>query len=424
MNDKRFFVLNPDCILVKGASRGALYDLKSGNVYSVDGLSMKIIESSNAGMGFSQVLKLDKGLKPKDVLGYLDGLCKKGLGKWEKVFTTKEPTALPVMNKILRYTLHLELTTKCNLRCLHCFNESGDAKSSPEKKLSFGQWENAIKDAYAMNCWRVQFIGGEPFLRRQLMFKLIPLARDVGYKSLEISSNGTLMSDFDFKVLKESDVNLALSFYSHQPQIHDLITTKNGSWGKTLKTIKKALEFDIGLRISIVVMKQNEQDIEQTEVFLKSIGVKNVKSTAIEPAGRGCDENLITVDIRKKQVRNRPYFAKTYQNIFWRNKTGHNCFSEQICVGADGSVYPCLAERKVSYGNIRFNSLGEILLSETAQKFQHLNKNYIDVCRDCEYRYCCFDCRVRAKDYLDGSDFHAKPWWCTYNPYTGKWNQE
>lgn len=424
MNNKRFFVLNPDCFLVKGVSRGAIYDLKSGNVYSVDGLSMKIIESLDLGGEFSQVLNLDKSLNSKDVLSYLDGLCEKGLGRWEKVFTAKVPTAIPAMNEILKYTLHLELTNNCNLRCVHCFNESGVTKANLKNEPSLNQWENAIKDAYSMNCRRVQFIGGEPFLRRRLMFKLISFARDVGYKSLEISSNGTLMSDSDFKVLKEYDVNLALSFYSHQPQIHDLITTRNGSWERTLRIIKKALKFDIGLRISIVAMKQNEQDTKQTEAFLKSLGVKNVKSTTIEPAGRGCDENLTPVDICKKQVRSRPYFAKTYQNIFLRNKTGHNCFLEQICVGADGSVYPCLAERKVSYGNIRFNSLNEILLSETAQKFRHLNKNHIDVCRDCEYRYCCFDCRVRAKDYLGGNDFHAKPWWCTYNPYTGKWNQK
>ena len=47
------------------------------------------------------------------------------------------------------------------------------------------------------------------------------------------------------------------------------------------------------------------------------------------------------------------------------------------------------------------------------------------ICRDCEYRYACFDCRPLAKasagetaEYLS-----APPARCTYNPYTGQWAQ-
>ncbi len=421
MNDKKFFALNHDCILIKGALRGALYDLKTGNVFSIDETSVEILSRLNSGEDLFQALRgID--INQEKAVSYLNNLESQRLGYWRNVFERKEMLLPPDLNKVLKYVLHLELTTGCNLRCLHCYNESEISKANLESEPSPSQWKDAIEDAYKIGSRRIQFIGGEPLLKRQLLFELIPFACDVGYKSLEVSSNGTLMSDSDFGVLKDHSVSLALSFYSYQSQIHDLITTKNGSWRRTLRTIRKALEIGVDLRVSIVAMKQNEQDIDKTVEFLKTLGVKDAGSTTVEPAGRGCNENLVTANIYKKQVRSKPCFTKIYQNIFWRNRAGHNCFSEQICVGADGAVYPCLAERQTSYGNIRFASLNAIFSSDTAEKFRHLSKDYVEVCRDCEHRYCCFDCRVKAKDFLD-KDIYGKPWWCLYNPYAGKWRQ-
>ena len=46
-----------------------------------------------------------------------------------------------------------------------------------------------------------------------------------------------------------------------------------------------------------------------------------------------------------------------------------------------------------------------------------MTKDHINVCKDCEFRYCCHDCRP---DSLS-NDVYAKPWYCTYNPYSGEW---
>ena len=229
---------------------------------------------------------------------------------------------------------------------------------------------------------------------------------------------------FSLNLLREILSDAKFVGFSDNYKIHDSITSKKGSWRKTLNVIKDALEMDVTLRMSVVVMKQNEKDVEKTIDLLKSIGVQNVKSTAIEPSGRGCNTNLITTDILSKQVLGKPYFTKINKKIFWRNKSGHNCFMEQICVGADGSVYPCLAERNISYGNIiGQKSLKEIFLSDETKRIRSLSKDNIDICKDCEYRYCCFDCRTRAWDFLK-NDFHSKPWWCSYNPYNGIWNNK
>lgn len=419
MKNGKFFGLNSDCFLVKGALRGAIYDLNSGNVFSVDETSAQILERLNSGEDLSRALK-GIGTNQEKVVGYLNNLKNQGLGNWGDVPMRKEMPSPPDLNKILKYVLHLELTTGCNLRCLHCYNESEVSKLRNNNEVSFDDWRKVITEAYQIGCRRIQFIGGEPFLKRKLLYDLIPLASSAGYTSLEVSTNGTLITEEDLVFLKAHNASLAFSFYSYKDRVHDLITTRKGSWAKTLNSIRLALKMDIPLRISVVKMKHNETDVLETIKFLKSLGVKNAKINNVEPVGRGCSDELVSPDILGQQIMTKPFFFKINPNVFWRNVAGHNCFFEQICVGANGDVYPCLAERKISYGNTKTTPLMDILSSEKAIRFRGLNKNHIDTCRDCEYRCCCFDCRVRAGDLLENNS-HIKPWWCTYNPYIGKW---
>jgi len=420
MGGREYFTLSSDCFLIKGALRGALYDLKSGNVFSVDETSAQILERLNFGENLSLILGDVDGINKEKAIDYVNALENQGLGSWSAVSTKKEIPSPPDLNKILKYVLHLELTTGCNLRCLHCYNESEISKLHNNNEVSLDDWRRVITEAYQIGCRRVQFIGGEPFLKWKLMRELIPFAYDIGYISIEVSTNGTLITKKDLNFLKEYNVKLAFSFYSYKPQIHDLITTKKGSWKKTLQVIRLVLKMRIPLRISVVEMRQNKKEIGETINFLKFLGVEKVRSGLVEPAGRGCNIDLVDCDIFAKQLLNKPYFAKINKNIFWRNKAGHNCFLEQISIGAKGDVYPCLEERKISCGNIKFTSFVDIFFSENAKKFQVLNKDKIEICKDCEYRYCCFDCRVRAKDFLE-NDYYPKPWWCHYDPYTGKW---
>lgn len=279
---KTYFTLNPECILVKGALRGTVYDLKSGNVFSVDEISIKILDQLNSGKNFLQVLK-DNDISQEKLVAYLDSLENCGMGNWSEKYN-KTIVAPPDLNKALRYVLHLELTTGCNLRCLHCYNESEISKLHNNNEVSVDDWKRTITEAYQIGCRRIQFIGGEPFLKRELMYELILFARDMGYTSLEVSTNGTLITEKDLYFLKNHNTSLAFSFYSYRPQTHDLITTREGSWKKTLQVIQLALRIVISFRVSVVEMRWNKEEVKETVDFLKSLEVENVKSTAVEPS--------------------------------------------------------------------------------------------------------------------------------------------
>jgi SPASM domain peptide maturase of grasp-with-spasm system len=75
------------------------------------------------------------------------------------------------------------------------------------------------------------------------------------------------------------------------------------------------------------------------------------------------------------------------------------------------------------FGNIHQSSLEEILIKSDFKKYWNLTKDKIEICKDCEFRYICTDCRAftqrthKNKENLDIS----KPLKCGYDPYTCTW---
>ena len=65
-----------------------------------------------------------------------------------------------------RLLLWLEVTGRCNLRCVHCYSASGP--EGDHGTMSGADWRRTIEEAAALGAERVQFIGGEPTLHPDL----------------------------------------------------------------------------------------------------------------------------------------------------------------------------------------------------------------------------------------------------------------
>ncbi len=71
-----------------------------------------------------------------------------------------------------------------------------------------------------------------------------------------------------------------------------------------------------------------------------------------------------------------------------------------------------------SYGNIRDTKLEDVARDPEFQKLWFIHKDLIDVCRDCEFRHVCTDCRAYLKN---PEDIYSQPAKCGYNPYIALW---
>ncbi|HYX26725.1 MAG TPA: grasp-with-spasm system SPASM domain peptide maturase [Thermoanaerobaculia bacterium] len=96
----------------------------------------------------------------------------------------------------------------------------------------------------------------------------------------------------------------------------------------------------------------------------------------------------------------------------------HNtCLNRKLSVDARGEIRNCPSLPR-SFGNVREVSLHSALAQRDFTALWSINKDQIAICKDCEFRYVCTDCRAYLRD---AADLYSKPSKCTYDPYTAEW---
>lgn len=323
----------------------------------------------------------------------------------------------------------LEITDQCNECCLHCYGSfSPDKNGKIIKPLGHTEWESVIQSLAEVGCKQVQFIGGEPFRYRgetkaQTVLDLAEFARKKDFGFIEIFTNGTLISAETVKRIKDLDVSIALSIYSSNAAIHDSITQTPGSYRKTLRAISMLQEAGVPVRAAIVVMKQNEDTIEQTLEMAQNLGLNNRAPDVARPSGRAQETDITpgVATLLKYGFITKPNFS-TNLDTFRRNHLYNSCLAGKIAVTTDGKVIPCIFSRNNILGSLKDQELADVLESPVLKEMWEQTKDKVLVCKDCEYRYACSDCRPLAEGSSCGKDYSNAPFpRCTYNPYSGKW---
>jgi radical SAM protein with 4Fe4S-binding SPASM domain len=396
--------LKEDRVLVKGTARSALYDLSDGKVYSLNRSAHKALASGR--------VRRRHRLFIEEVARM--GLVETAADPFPPVQRLPEKTAQAALE-----FMWLEVTSRCNLTCLHCY---GDCLSTPAPdRMDEKGWKAVLRRARALGCSQVQFIGGEPLLKKDL-FTLVAYARKKHYSFVEIFSNLTLLKKEHLPFLKDNGVHIATTLYSAHPETHDRITGTQGSHAKTMAGIHLLKKRGIPVRVAIIAMKQNQTDLAATVEFLHQLGVQYKLPDPVRPTGRGCSQEIQPQDLPPEfsgQMMAANFW--TDRHSFYFNKKYNSCWTGKMAVTATGAVIPCIFARDQVVDNCLTKGLKAIVRGKKLQGFWKLTKDHVAVCRACEYRYACHDCRPLA--YGQGGDLYAKSPRCLYDPLRGTWGK-
>jgi SPASM domain peptide maturase of grasp-with-spasm system len=113
-----------------------------------------------------------------------------------------------------------------------------------------------------------------------------------------------------------------------------------------------------------------------------------------------------------------PYYFSLNIHTFTEAQMYNTCLNHKLCIDADGNIKNGPA-MKQNFGNIQTVTLKKVIEKPEFKKMWYINKDQIDVCKDCEFRYMCTDCRCFIKD---PENLYSQPAKCGYNPYICKWN--
>lgn len=108
-----------------------------------------------------------------------------------------------------------------------------------------------------------------------------------------------------------------------------------------------------------------------------------------------------------------------FTNFYLHNKlkVKNGCLDKKIAIDKLGNIKNCPSMSSV-YGNIENTSIKTVIANKIFTDFWNINKDQIVVCKICEFRYNCTDCRAFI---YDPDNIYSKPSKCNYNPITCEW---
>ena len=294
--------------------------------------------------------------------------------------------------------LFLELTYKCNLKCLHCFND----KDIPTKQIKFEDIKHSIDEAYDLGIFNVTISGGECTLDDDFL----KIAKYIRSKkiSLDIFTNGQTLYDNEKlfnELIKLYPYRISLSLYSMNDEIHDKITGVIGSCKKTKYVIEKLLKNNIPVEIKCFLTKYNADSYVDIREYATKIGasltlacvfVNNPKRNNSDV--QVTDEQLYKIYsddkslLKVKRAKDINYSEHQNQKICMG---GHN----GLCIDPSLDIYTC-PTLKIPLGNIKTTSIKTIWNDKDKNseltKIRKLRNKDLKDCFKHEYCKHCFYC--------------------------------
>ncbi len=180
------------------------------------------------------------------------------------------------------YSIRLELTRRCNLRCAHCL---ADASPCPmEDELTTEEWLAFFGRLGELQVFGITLTGGEIFLRRDI-FTLLERLIEARKHRVDILTNGTLISPGiarHLSALRLTRVTLSLD---GMRDTHDRIRGP-GSFDRALKGLRHLVAEGITPVISFTAMCHNYRDFAPLTDLVVAIGVSSIRVNKLTPEGR------------------------------------------------------------------------------------------------------------------------------------------
>lgn len=164
--------------------------------------------------------------------------------------------------------MQIELTNRCNEKCVHCYIPSGNEVHDMTASL----FHQILEECEQMGIQKLVISGGEPMLHDDFCC-FLEKATERGF-AISIFSNLTIINDKIVETLKKSNIrDVQVSVYSLDPQVHDSITRLSGSHRITMNNIKRLLNEEIPVFISCPLAKENRDSYIEVLNWAKTLGM-------------------------------------------------------------------------------------------------------------------------------------------------------
>jgi radical SAM protein with 4Fe4S-binding SPASM domain len=317
----------------------------------------------------------------------------------------------------------LDITSKCNLSCKHCFIGERGYKD----ELNTKEIQNLLLTLKDMGTYQVYIMGGEPFCREDIM-EIIEFIKSLNM-TLSVNTNATLIKKEHCKKLSKMLNNdtdwIQISLDGAKSQTHDFIRNSN-VFNIVIDNIKMMAQYNIPIRVNTVVTNINIDELSDIYKLCTQIGVQRINFNPLYPFKR---ETLFVTPSNKDYIKafekvlevheklNKPIFiqqdpicipytVEEFKEFFDKSSEivpTLNCRAGLYSFELDpeGNVYPCtfMHQDKFCAGNIRDEDIKNIWKDDRRWTTILLKRYEGYICEECNFvKKCKGGCMAAAYD--------------------------
>jgi PqqA peptide cyclase len=319
--------------------------------------------------------------------------------------TSTQPTITPP------FWLLAELTYRCPLHCVFCYNPMNYA--AIQNELTTAEWVKVMREARQLGAAQLGFSGGEPLMRDDLE-ELVDEAHRLGFYTNLITS-GVGLNEKRIQALKTAGLDhIQLSFQDSTQEMNDFLSsTKTFELKKRVAALIK--QYDYPMVMNVVLHRHNLPHIDKIIEMALSLEAEYVELANTQYYGWAMKnrEHLIPshqqlIDAEAIVNQYREKIGKTCKLLFVvpdyfenRPKACMNGWgSVFLGVGPDGAALPCHNAREIpglDIPNVRDHSMREIWYESKAFNFFRGYEWMQEPCRSCDEKSKDFGgCRCQA----------------------------
>ena len=362
----RYF-LAPHCAL-KWLEVPAVYNIATDELYELDGPAFAFLRKCAGKEGC---------LAEESDRQFLDYAVRQGIltERPERVPRVVRPPVQKSAEPSLRY-LELQITSRCNLRCRHCYIGVPEEVELPVEIVS-----RVLKEFGEMQGLRLLITGGEPLLHRDFR-RINELLSLHAFRKI-LLTNGMLLTGGILRSLCVQEIQVSVDGLEDS---HDALRGK-GTFKTAMNAVRTAQERGFDVSVSTMVHSRNLTDFAGMEELFRSLGIKDWSVDVPCVAG-----NLK----RNPLLSPAPEVAGSYLRYGFgeglhEGSPGFACGSHLMSVLSNGTVAKCAFYRSSPLGSV------EEGLGVCWSRFAPVTLDQL-ACSGCADRESCRGgCRYRAE---------------------------
>jgi radical SAM protein with 4Fe4S-binding SPASM domain len=303
-------------------------------------------------------------------------------------------------------SVQLDLTYRCNERCIHCYLDHDD-----HGEMTTAEIKDLLDQMADAGVFYLTISGGEIMMRRDF-FEILEHARARTF-SIKLKSNGVLIREKEAQRLRALGVeSVQISIYSHRPEVHDAITKMPGSLRQSIEAVRLLRKEGLRVTLANVLMTENAQDYPGVRALAAEVDAKFTMDPTVTPMMDG-NRSILKLNVDQSAL----------QNVFRDEDLVGNV--EEFCspprrvdeealdmlpcsaghtacyVSPYGDVYPCV-QFPLPSGNVRRTKFVDIWRdSPQLKEVRSITLRDMPSCSQCTHGASCTRCPGLA--YMEGN---------------------